>query len=120
MTEPLKSSLSRLRWVAPITSWVAFSARATWTSAGATSVPTTSTKRPPRSSRRERFSASPFDADPERLSSLRTCTPTSSALVRMAIRAARRMSTALPLAPVIDTTTRSLVSHGRAMLWRSR
>ena len=55
MTEPRTNSLSRLRWVAPITSWVAFSARATWTRAGATSAPTTSTNRPPRSSSRARL-----------------------------------------------------------------
>ena len=43
MTEPRTNSDRRLRWVAPMTSWVAFSARATWTRAGATSAPTTST-----------------------------------------------------------------------------
>ena len=43
MIEPRTNSVSRLRWEAPSTSWVAFSARATWTRAGATSVPTTST-----------------------------------------------------------------------------
>ncbi len=43
MTEPRTYSARRLRWVAPRTSWVAFSARATCTSAGATSAPTTST-----------------------------------------------------------------------------
>ena len=59
----------------------------------------------------------PASASP---SSVRTWTPTSSALVRMAIRAARRTSTALPGDPVSDTTTRSLVSHGPAMSWRSR
>ena len=53
---------------------------------------------------------------PVRLSSVRTCTPTSSALVRIAIRAARRMRTALPREPVSETTTRSLVSQGPAML----
>ena len=57
---------------------------------------------------------------PDRPSSVRTCTPTSSALVRMAMRAARRTSTALPGAPVMETTTRSLVSQGPAMSWRSR
>ena len=43
MTDPRTNSVSRLRCVAPMTSWVAFSARATCTSAGATSAPTTST-----------------------------------------------------------------------------
>ena len=63
---------------------------------------------------------SPSEPGPVRLSSVRTCTPTSSAWIRMAIRAARRMSTVLPCDPVSDTTTRSLVSHAPAMSWRSR
>ena len=49
-----------------------------------------------------------------------TWTPTSSALARIAIRAARRISWSPPGAPVSATTTRSLVSHGPAMPWRSR
>ena len=120
MTDPRTKSCTRPRWVAPMTSWVAFSASATCTSAGATSAPTTSTYLPPRSSSRTRFWTRSLALVPVRLSSVRTCTPTSSALIRIAMRAARRIRTALPREPVIDTTTRSLVSHGPAILWRSR
>ena len=38
----------------------------------------------------------------------------------MDIRAALRITTAPPGAPVNETTTRSLVSHGSAMPWRAR
>ena len=41
----------------------------------------------------------------------RTCTPSRSPCVRRAMRAARRMSTSPPGAPVSATTTRSRVSH---------
>ena len=42
ITDPRASSDHQDRLLAPSTSWVAFSARATWTSALATSAPTTS------------------------------------------------------------------------------
>ena len=50
----------------------------------------------------------------------RTCTPSSSPRVRVAMRAARRITSSPPGRPVIATTTRSRVSHGPAMPWASR
>ncbi len=41
-TDPRRNSFQRDRWLAPITSWVAFSMRAKATSASATSLPLTS------------------------------------------------------------------------------
>ena len=46
--------------------------------------------------------------------------PTSSAFARVAMRAARRTRSSPPGAPVSETTTRSLVSHGPSIPWRSR
>ena len=50
----------------------------------------------------------------------RTCTPSSSARDRSAMRAARRMRCSADGAPVIATTNRSRVSHGRSMPCSSR
>ena len=61
MTEPRVSSAQRDRRVAPSTSWVAFSARANWVSAAATSPPMTSWYSPPRSASSRRCASSSSD-----------------------------------------------------------
>ena len=49
-----------------------------------------------------------------------TWRPSSSPCARCAMRAARRINASVPGAPVIATSTRSRVSHGSVMPWRSR
>ena len=82
MTDPPTISARRDRRLAPSTIWVAFSARATSSRARATSVPMTSTYRPPSSSTSSRCRSSSSVDGPRTPSSRWTWTARSSAFDR--------------------------------------
>ena len=120
ITEPRRRCVHRDWRLAPSTICVAFSFCANCTSVVAGSALASSWYSPPSSWSSVRCAPSASPEGPRSPSDGRTCTPRSSPRVRAAMRAARRMTSSPPGAPVIATTTRSRVSHGRAIPWASR
>ena len=90
------------------------------TSASPISAPTTSRYVPPSSSTSSRWRSRRSAAPPASPSCGRTWTAKRSPFERAAMRAARRTRRSPSAEPVSATTTRSRVSQGRSIPWRSR